>query len=373
MLSGVKVLDVSTDRGGGVWAVSVSKVYYFPPGSSTPVTYDQSNGLARGWQTWTDPWFTGTPDAPATWPLTFSAVGGANPGQAIVGNIGAIADKIQVDPKTGKFQSLENFQVTKQNCPYWDVHVVRVIGVHKIIVALEGPFNGTAYLGGWHGFYAVHGLNGDCGCQSDWEEHQHFIPNNDEVNGCDSSGHANGCYDGDVWGLAFSPQGDVWAGDRHFVQRLKQGTIAPDTKLADGHFDQGIDVFPDLRDEVHGLAVDVAGGVWVASDGNGLAYLKPDTFTPIYWSQATTLPLDNLHGAVVDLDGDLWIGTDGGGLARYHAPTNKWMYYTSQSGLAGDNVNAVYLDQFANDNRILVATDSGVTVYRVDAQLAVAP
>src|SRR5690242_1759489 len=43
MLAGVDVLDVSTDNAGGIWAVSASTVYYFPPGAKQPITYDQSN------------------------------------------------------------------------------------------------------------------------------------------------------------------------------------------------------------------------------------------------------------------------------------------------------------------------------------------
>ncbi|MFI5290666.1 MAG: hypothetical protein ACHQ17_13490, partial [Polyangia bacterium] len=41
LLPGVDVLDVSVDQGGGVWAVTSSTVYYFPPGRATPFTYDQ--------------------------------------------------------------------------------------------------------------------------------------------------------------------------------------------------------------------------------------------------------------------------------------------------------------------------------------------
>jgi hypothetical protein len=359
MLAGVDVLDVSTDAGGGVWAVSAAKVYYFPPGKSTPVTYDQANGLARGWRTWQDPYFNGTPDKPATLPVTFSAVGGATAGQAIVGNIGAIGDRLTVDPTSGAVRAVENFKVDNTSTGDADLqyHGVRVVATHKVMANLRGNLNGTAYLGGWHGFYAVHGLDGSCDCSADFEEHQHYVP----PSGCDSSGQDKGCWDGDVWGLAFSPQGDVWAGDRHFVQLLTQGSIGPTAGLHDGDFTTGIDVFPGVRDEVHGLAVDGNGGVWVASDGNGLAYLQSGSWTPMYWSSATTLPLDYLHGAVIDREGDLWIGTDGAGVARYHGgSSNQWTYYT----LADDRINTVYLDQFASTTRIFFATRSGVTVYQ---------
>jgi hypothetical protein len=360
LLDGIDVLDVSTDSGGGIWAVSAAKVYYFPPGSAAPVTYDQSNGLARGWTTWQDPYFTGTPDNPAVLPVTFSAVGGATPGQAVVGNIGAIADRLVVDPASGAVRSIENLKISPTSTGDADLqyHGVRVVATHKVLANVHGNLNGTAYLGGWHGFYALHGLNGDCGCASDFEEHQHYIP----PSGCDSSGPQFGCWDGDVWGLALTPKGDLWAGDRHFVQLLPQGSLGPRGGLMGYVFGAAVDVFPGVRDEVHGLAVDAAGGVWVASDGNGLAYLQPDSWTPTYWSKATTLPLDFLHGAVLDRQGDLWIGTDGGGVARYHGAGNQWTYYTEASGLPDDRINTVYLDQYTTTSRIFIATQSGVVI-----------
>jgi hypothetical protein len=344
-----------------MWAVSSSTVYYFPPGSAAPVTYNQSNGLARGWRTWKDTYFNGTADNPAVLPVTFSAVAGATPGQAVVGNVGAIADRLVVEPKGGAVQKVENMKVSTVSTGDADLayHSERVVATHKVITNLRGTLNGTAYLGGWHGFYALHGLDGDCGCSSDFEEHKHYIP----PSGCDSSGAQNGCWDGDVWGLALSPQGDIWAGDRHFVQQLPQGSLGASTPLIGPDWKAGVDVFPGVRDEVHGLAVDSAGGVWVASDGNGLAYLQPGSLSPIYWSAATTLPLDYLHDAVIDREGDLWIGTDGAGVARYSGAANHWTYYTQASGLPDDRINTVYLDQFRNTSRIFIATKSGVLIY----------
>jgi hypothetical protein len=366
MLSGIDVLDVSTDQAGGVWAVSAQKVYYFPPGRGSPVTYDQSDGLARGWRTWQDPWFEGTPAHPKTDDVSFSAVAGATSGQAIVGNVGAIGDRLTVDPATGKVLAVENLAITQQTTSeesYQD-HLVRIVATHKIVANLDGPRSGTAYLGGWHGFTALHGLRGPCSdCSTDFEEHQHYIPPGGQVTGCDSSGPQEGCWDGDVWGLAISPQGDVWAGDRHFVQLLQQGSLGPDASLMGGHFVVGIDVFPSLRDEVHGLAVDSAGGVWVASDGNGLAYLQPNSWAPIYWSADTTLPQNHLRGVGIDGHGDLWIGTTEAGVARYDATQNRWTYYDHSSGLADDAVNTIYVDQFDPTRRLFIATRNGVTVF----------
>lgn len=359
-LGDVNVLDVSTDQGGGIWAVSESTVYYFPPGATQPITYDQSKGLARGWHTWQDPYYNGTPQSPATLPITFSAVAGATAGQAIVGNMGAIGDRLTVDPKTGAVQGVENLAITHKTTrdDFYEDHLVRVVATHKIITVLDGVLNGSAYIGHTHGFSALHGLKGDCGCKSDFDEHQHYV-------GCDSSGGSHGCWDGDVWGLAMSPQGEVWAGDRHFVQLLAQNGVGPNSNIMEQHFVTAFDVFPDLLDEVHGLAVDSAGGVWVASDGNGLAYIAPGEPVPTYWSAATTLPKNHLRGAAVDPEGDLWIGTDGAGVARFDVAHDRWSYYTAAaSGLPDDQVNTIYVDQFSKTRRIFIATHKGFTVYQ---------
>ncbi len=275
-----------------------------------------------------------------------------------------------MDPSTGAVQRIENLRITAASTAATGIedHTVRVVATHKAIAVLDGTFGGTAYLGGWHGFVALHGLKGDCdGCKTDFEEHQHYIPQNDPNHGCDSSGPQFGCWDGDVWGLAMSPQGDVWAGDRHFVQLLVQGSLGTQTPFFGDPrivFKVGIDVFPGLRDEVHGLAVDVAGGVWVASDGNGLAYLTPNSWTPIYWSRATTLPQNHLRGVVLDSEGAVWMGTERAGVVRYRASDESWTYFDSTSGLIDDSVNTVYVDPFAPSHRLFIATQGGITIYQ---------
>jgi hypothetical protein len=371
LLAGNGVLDAATDKGGGLWAVTATTVYYFPPGATAPFTYDQKDGLARKEATWQDTYYSGTETAPATLPVTFAAVAGGNAGQAVVGNVGAIADRLAVDPATGAVVSVENLQVTMANVnagssEEYPEHVKRVVATHKVLVDLDGTYQGTAYLGGWHGFEALHGMNGDCGCMA-FEEHQHFIPG-DSLNDCDSSPISDGCWDGDVWGLTRTTAGDIWAGDRHFVQLLKQRSIGAHAGLFDAQATwlAAIDVFPGVRDEVHGLAVDDAGGLYVASEGNGLAYLAPKSYAPSYWTAADHLPMNRLHGVVVDSAGDVWMGSAGGGLARLTPASGAWTYYGSSSGLPSDNINAVTLDGYGNGRKLLIATANGLVVYSGD-------
>lgn len=361
-LAGVNVLDVSTDQGGGVWAVSYSTVYYFPSGREAPFTYTQADGLARGQTTWQDTYYEGTPTAPVTLPTSFSAVAGATAGQAIVGNVGAIADRLIVDPVSGAILAIDNMAVTPENSmpdEYPD-HLMRVVATVAAVVDVDGTLAGTAYVGGWHGFSAFHGIAADCGCMA-FEQHLHYLPGPPLY--CDSTPGDSSCWDGEVWGLALTPSGDLWAGDRHFAQLLPQRSQGTQVGFFDYGFAAGIDVFPGVRDEIRGLAVDAAGGVYVASDGNGLAYLAPGAYQATYWSSATRLPMNHLRGVAVDALGEVWVATQAAGLARLKPSTNTWTYYTEASPLPSNWVNRIYADRFAAGRHVLVATSSGIVAY----------
>jgi hypothetical protein len=363
LLAELNVRDVSTDQGGGIWAVTSSTVYYFSPGKGNPFTYSQAQGLARGQSTWTDIYFSGP--TPVVAPVTFTAVAGATSGQAIIGNEGAIADRLIVDPATGAVVQLDNMVVRPENSTPMEYpeHLKRVVATHSIVVDMNGTLNGTAYVGGWHGFSAFHGLKGDCGCMA-FEEHMHYLPGPPaQANYCDDTPGDTSCWDGDVWGLAISPQGDVWAGDRHFVQLLPQRSLGPNAGLFDANFKVGIDVFPLARDEVHGLAVDGAGGLWVASATNGLAHFDPGLAQKRIWTTKEGLPENGLRGVAVDARGDVWVGTESQGLMRYRPAADSWVHYTAGSGLPGNQVNNVYFDKYGAGNRLLVAGGGGVLVY----------
>jgi len=335
------VYDVGVDRGGGVWAVSPSTVYYWPQASGAPFTYSQANGLARG-----------NAQNP------FAAVAGGNPGQAIVGNRGAIADALAVDPHSGAILSINNMVVPFSNSPEYQEHLIRVVAGIRVAVDLDGTFHGTGYIGGTHGFTAYHGLDEACGCEQ-FQEHQHFMPG-PETNYCDSTMPPFGCWGGDVKGLAISPLGDVWAGDEHFVSLLPQRSLGAFTDFFQS-FTVGIDVFPAVNDEVSALAVDGAGGVWVASFGNGLAYLQPMTHVASYFDRARELPQNRLTAVLVDGDGSVWVGTDSAGIARN--TKSGWLYYTFASGLPADEITSLAVDRNARPRRIYIGTTSGVAVY----------
>jgi hypothetical protein len=351
VLRGLDVLDVSTDQGGGVWAVTSAKVYYLTAGGAT-YTYDQSSGLARRWYTWNDTYYGYGANAP----VTFASVAGGVAGEAIIGNIGAIADRMVVNSSTGAVSRIDNMQVVPNpnlSPDEQQAQLVREVAMLRVSADLNGTFDGTAYLGGFHGFSAFHGIAADCGCTA-FEQHLHAFP----------AWAGGGIGGADVRGLAFSPAGDVWQGDRDMVGLWPQRSLGP---RADFFQDVAamIDVFPSVRDEVWGLGVDHSDGVYVASYGNGLAYLSPASHQPVaYWSRATTLPQNHLTDVTVDGAGEVWVATVDGGAARFNPASNAWSYYTTASGLAANNLHRVYFDQYSSTRTLYFATGNGVTVFR---------
>ena len=372
-LSGVTLLqtghdfnDVSADQGGNLWATTQKALYFFRGGGGDPITYDTSSGLAQGHATWTDTYWFGSPDNPSTQTTTFSAVAGGTAGEVFVGHLGMIGDRLQVDPASGAVQSIESLAVTaiqQMDPTELGPQQQREVSVLRAVVDLAGPFGGTVYFGGWHGTSALHGMTlprqtSVCGCY-DYEEHVHpFGDGGDAIFGTD------------VRGLALTPEGDLWMGDRRALYFMPERSAGP---MADFFQPIGIpgrpvnsviDVFPGVDDFTYGIALDANGGVYVASFGNGLAYLAPGSYVATYFTAANTLPSNDLTDVVVDRNGDVWIGTHGAGIARYTPSAATFTYYTAKSGLPSGNIRRLSLDPFRTDARVLyIATDNGIAIY----------
>jgi hypothetical protein len=333
------VLDVGADRGGGIWAVSASTVYYFHDGVVS--TYDQSTGLARG-----------------NMAFPFTGIAGALPGQAIVGDNGGIADLMQVNPQNGNVQSIDNMVVPFFQGDEYPQHLVRVIAAFRIVADVDGTMNGTAYLGGSHGTTARHGLTGP-GNFPPFEEHVHFQPDG-TTNWCDSTVPPKGCWGGDVRGLALTPEGDLWIGDEHYVAFLPQLSIGPNTDFFMS-FGFGMDVIPGVNDEVQALASDGSGALWIATGWNGLVRLAPMTHEPTYFDRARELPQNRLTAVAADPDGSIWVGTWNAGLAR--VKDGNWRYYTQASGLPSPDITSIFVDKDSHPRRVIIGSDVGVAIY----------
>jgi hypothetical protein len=352
---GIDFRDASSDQGGGTWAATSAAAYYWPKGSTSAHTYNQANGLAQGKYTWNDDyWCIGTTPCPTTYNVVFTSVAGGMAGQVIVGNIGYIADRLEVDPASGAVRYVQGYQVTSAQQPdptELKEQQRRVVATWRSIVDLNGVWNGTAYIGGFHGTSAIHALDGGCSC-TDFEEHVHpFFDGATQTAGADMRGYA------------LTALGDVWVGDRDVVALYLARSRGPTANL-DQTWAASLDVFPGVRDEVWGVGVDAQGGVWVASYGQGAAYLAPSTYVPTYYGMADKLPTNYLTGVAVDKNGEVWFATFNAGVVRYTPASKTWTYYTTASGLPSNDIRNIYVDRYSSTARtVYIATANGVAVY----------
>jgi hypothetical protein len=372
---GTDFRDVSSDQGGGTWAVTATKVYYWPSRSSAPFLYDQSSGLARGQYTFHDVYWCagfGLP-CPQDFNVEFLSIAGGQGGQAVIGEQGTIVDRLDVDPSTGAVRSVvgaavtstQHSDATPAEAAELEAQQQREVTGLEVAVDLNGTFYGTAYFGGWHGLSALHGLmhsrtSASCGLGCyDYEEHVHPFVNG----GVDPAGR-------DVRAISITREGDLWVGDADAVWFLSQRSQGPfndfftPSPQIPGQAASYLDVFPGKADLVYGIDVDAAGGVWVASWGNGLAHLAPGSYAPTYYSTADVLPQNELTGVAIDGAGDVWVGTRSAGVARYSPGSQTWSYYTVASGLPSSWIRSVYSDKYASSGRaVYFATAGGVALY----------
>jgi hypothetical protein len=368
--AGIDFRDVSTDEGGGIWGATSGAIYYFVHGAT--YTYNQGAGLAQGKSTWTDTYWFGSPTAPATENVTFTSVAGGQPGQVAVGNIGYIADRLDVNPSNGSVIDVVGLKVTstQQSDPTeLAAQQVREVASWKVALDLNGTFNGTTYMGGWHGTSAFHGFmqsrtTGICGqgC-GDFEEHVHPFSKDGTI-----------VFGGDVHAVTITPEGDVWLGDRRAIYWVPQRSKGPYTDFFQSPLTsipgqpsdvEYLEPFPGASggDEWNwAIAVDKSGGLYVASYGNGLVYLTAGSYSPTYYSAADKLPSNTLTGVVVDGSGDVWIGTSNSGVARFNPTSKAWLYYTTTSGLPSNNIRAVWFDKYGSPGAVYFATDNGISV-----------
>lgn len=370
--TGVAFNDVSTEEGGGIWGANNDAVYYFTKGKT--FTYNQSNGLASGKTTWTDTYWFGTPSAPSTQKVSFQSVAGGAPGQVAIGIIGYTLNRLDVDPTTGAVRDVVGVAVSypTQNSDQTEAQeqAVREVASWKVALDLNGPMGGSAYMGGFHGTSTLHNFNssrttGICSLNCyDYEEHIHPF-SNDETE----------TYGGDVHAIAVTAAGDLWIGDRkaiYFVPEGSRGANAdffpnPLTSIPGQPGAAYINAFPGATngDEWNwGIAVDKAGGLYVASYGNGLVYLTANSYSPTYFSASNKLPENSLTGVAIDSTGDVWIGTHASGVARYTPSTGAWLYYTEASGLPSNDIAAVWYDKYGSPGGVYFATDNGIAVYK---------
>src|SRR5690606_41590555 len=127
----------------------------------------------------------------------------------------------------------------------------------------------------------------------------------------------NSLFTGDFRGIAVAPDGNVWVGGAARTGRILYAEggnfwapIVPELDV----WPEGIALDPEGHDWVMALAADEAGGLWVGSFGNGLAYRAADG-SFLYLTTANGLLDDRIRDLALDPDGRPW-DANAAGLVR---------------------------------------------------------
>ena len=124
----------------------------------------------------------------------------------------------------------------------------------------------------------------------------------------------------------------------------------------------GSDVFTDYSlmedtkiplqsDVVQAVAIDSKGGIWIsqaksyvdATQNKGVAYYYNGEITYYNESVEGTIPNNYVQDIEIDSNGVVWFGSFGG-LTKYNPATNEWHTYTVEDGLPAPSVDAIAFD-----------------------------
>jgi diguanylate cyclase (GGDEF)-like protein/PAS domain S-box-containing protein len=121
--------------------------------------------------------------------------------------------------------------------------------------------------------------------------------------------------------------GVVWVGTAAGLQRIVNGTLAPDAWKLSG-------------DAVGVIYEDRNGALWVGTQDGGLNRIAGGAVTS--FTRKNGLASDLILALHQDSSGAIWVGTAGGGLSRYKG--GRWTTVTTREGLFDDSVFAILED-----------------------------
>jgi len=121
--------------------------------------------------------------------------------------------------------------------------------------------------------------------------------------------------------------GVLWVGTSRGLQRIVNGTLAPDTFKLSG-------------EAVGVIYQDRNGAIWAGTQDGGLNRIVGGIVTS--FTKRNGLSSDLILALHEDSTGALWVGTAGGGLSRYKA--GRWATVTTREGLFDESVFAILED-----------------------------
>ena len=217
---------------------------------------------------------------------------------------------------------------------------------YRIVPVLEGPFAGDVWFGCNHGAAMWSAGYG--------QVFEHVHP---AINIGDS------LFTGDFRGIAITPEGNVWVGAAARTGLIRYADAggnfwAPISPELDVWPDE-VALDPDGHDWVMALAADEAGGLWVGSFGNGLAYRAADG-SILYLTTANGLLDNRMRDLALDPDGSLWVANEAGLIRLFGGTVGQ--VFDATDGVPG-TVLSVFVDEWSTPRRVIVGTTEGVAVY----------
>ncbi len=112
--------------------------------------------------------------------------------------------------------------------------------------------------------------------------------------------------------------------------------------------------------DVHSLAVDAGGVLWVATNAGVQRFTDPGAAAGLVPITATASAPPGAHGLFPGPDGGMWLGGQG----AHFFDGDAWATYTVRDGLASELVQAIAAD---SQGRTWFGTDDGLSIWNGDA------
>lgn len=326
---------VSVDDGGTVWAINDASVMSKAPDSETFLVHSGLGQSAQG-------------------DLPYTVCGGAG-GSAYVGYItpddlgsedGSVEQRMRGDVDrivvnaAGTASVERHFQIDRTGDAFFNdtQNIVSCVRQRDA----SSPDAGNIYFGSNHGITRFKG--------DEMGDHRHvlFV----KSNGTRVIGYHRA--------LTLAPDGELF-----FANDYKMGALAPATETSQWlsfaenpwHFDAFAPTFGPLEDADNWQAAAVTsdGRHWLGSRDKGLLVM---TNSPRTYTRVLDAPDTNIHALASESDGSVWVATHSQGLWRYDG--NSWRKLETPS----QRIFGLYLDNQTSPRTLYIASELGVGIYR---------
>jgi signal transduction histidine kinase/ligand-binding sensor domain-containing protein/DNA-binding response OmpR family regulator len=116
------------------------------------------------------------------------------------------------------------------------------------------------------------------------------------------------------------------------------------------------------KNNIHGLAEDPEGNIWMTTEGAGLAVMNRAKDKIIDVDDLATASV--LTSIMFDRKGDLWVATKGKGLGLYDRDSNKYIFYTANAkdpkSISSNYINDILED---SDQNFWITTTKGLDLF----------